>query len=273
MRAKLGALLVIAMMTTSCELLQQVVDAQATAGMLPGVTYEAADLVEAPSRSAMSAWMCPRVLVDGGFSASVAQVACLPLGFAPPSTSLRVSFDLRFKVANPNNFPIPVAQLLIAAKVFPGAGAQTLGAVCVQFCQPGQAGCTGQPEPGACAANGQDIRSAEDFRRAAANLLFATGIQALGGQQPTFDMPQVMSGQELTLVARFSFGPEALLAILQKVAKQSLSQLQSGKKVVFSIPYDIEGSIWFDVGSLGRVAVGYGPATGTWVLPDQALVL
>jgi hypothetical protein len=85
-------------------------------------------------------------------------------------------------------------------------------------------------------------------------------------------MPQVMSGEELTLVARFSFGPEALLAILQKVAKQSLSQLQSGKKVVFSIPYDIEGSVWFDVGSLGRVAVGYGPVSGTWVLPDQALV-
>lgn len=40
----------------------------------------------------------------------------------------------------------------------------------------------------------------------------------------------------------------------------------------FTIPYRIEGTVWLDVGSLGRVAIGLGPAEGSWTIPASALM-
>ena len=183
---------------------------------------------------------------------------------------MEVAFDLRFKVANPNQVPIPLAEVLTAATVFPGAASQRLGAVCVQLCPPGAA-CSGAPVPGTCQASSRDIRSASDFQNAAANMLLAGGIAAATGQPLSFVAPQVSAAAELEVVVRFSFGPEQLLATLRQLAEQSVAELKTGREVTFSIPFRLEGTVWFDVGSLGRLAAGYGPIDGTWVLPVAGL--
>jgi hypothetical protein len=54
---------------------------------------------------------------------------------------------------------------------------------------------------------------------------------------------------------------------MRELAVQSVGELRSGRRISFAIPYRLEGTVWFDVGSLGRVAVGFGPAQGTWILP------
>jgi hypothetical protein len=238
-------------------------DAISTA-RLPTVIYDSATLVEAPGKAALAAWYCPQI--------TGVPLACLAaFGPPPPTEQLRVSFDLRFRVHNPNAFPIPLAELLTAVTVFPQAGNQRLGAACVQLCGTDASACSGTPGAQACQAKAGDLRTARDLVEAAGKWVVSSGVTALAGGQPSFQMPQVNSEAEIPVRARFSFGPEALLEVMRQVAQQSAQQLQMGQQPNFAIPYRLQGAAWLDVGSLGRVEVDFGPATGTWTLPAQAL--
>jgi hypothetical protein len=179
---------------------------------------------------------------------------------------MTVSFDLLFRVANPNKVPVPLASVLTAATLYPGVTNQRLGAVCVQLCPEGQP-CTGQAAPDACKASSRDVRSLQDFAGAAGNFLFATGIAAATGQPINFTAPKVSSAANLDVKVRFSFGANELLAVMRQLAVQSVNQLKTGNKPNFTIPYQLEGTVWFDLGSFGRAAVGFGPASGVWNLP------
>ncbi len=80
-----------------------------------------------------------------------------------------------------------------------------------------------------------------------------------------------MQDGEVNIEARFAFGADPMLATLQQLALQSVDQFSNFDYPTFTIPYRIEGTIWFDAGSLGRVAVGFGPTEGTWTLPTSML--
>lgn len=265
-----AALVLLLPMLFSCEALQQAAGQLQTieAPRMPTVTYKDATLVETPSKGQMAAYYCPQVVGIPG-----ASYLCQGFFGAPLSAQqMRVSFDLRFSVANPNHFPIPVAELLTGATVFPDKASTGLGAACVSFCGADQPGCTGQPGPGSCVSHRGDIKSLQDFQNATANLLIATGVQAALGGKPTFQMPQVVQDGEVVVTARFTFGPEALLQVLRQIASQAVDQLSAGKSIDWTIPYRLEGTTWLDVGSLGRVELGWGPAAGTWQIPQQALI-
>lgn len=266
-------------MLASCEVLQDIAEAeleqqsQVLQPLLPTVNYEGATLVQAPSQAQMAAYYCPQVVPDPLGIPGAAAVACdTAFGAPPPLEQMRVGFDLRFKISNPNQFPVPVAELLTAATVFPDKTQQSLGAVCVAFCGASQPNCNGEPGPDACRPKESDIKSIEDFRHAAANLLIAKGIRVLSGEEPSFKMPSVVEDSELTMTMRFSFGPQALLGVMKEVAKQSISQLENGQAIQFLIPYSLQGTVFVDVGELGRAAVAFGPATGTWEIPKTALI-
>src|SRR4030095_10639820 len=87
-----------------------------------------------------------------------------------------------------------------------------------------------------------------------------------------FSAPKVLPGSSVDVVARFSMAPEALLPILEQLARQSVNQLRAGRELSFAVPYNLQGTIFADAGSLGRVAAGFGPANGEWVLPAQRLL-
>jgi hypothetical protein len=246
--------------------------AQAVKPLLPKVTYQDATLVQAPSRQLMAAYFCPQLVPDPFGVPGVAALACRQAFGPPPSPQqMAVSFDLRFLVDNPNHFPIPVAEMLTAATVFPAHTNTALGAACVVFCGANQPGCTGHPGPNSCKASSHDIHSLQDFQNSAVNFLIASGIHALAGQKPSFVMPQVVSDGHVQLTARFTFGPDALLASLREVARQAITQFKAGQQVQFEIPYRLVGTVWFDVGSLGRAAVAFGPADGKWLIPVSSL--
>ena len=232
---------------------------------LPTVSYEGAALSQSPSQRTMAAYYCPRVVPDP-------LGLCESFGAAPASQEMTVAFDLQFKLHNPNAFPIPVAEMLTAVTLFPGDTSQTLGASCVVFCSAGDPSCTGQPGPESCKATSGDIRSIEDFGAAAANLLLASGVALAQGETPGFAMPRVVQDGDANIQARFAFGVDPLLAALQRLAEQSVEQLAAFQVApTFTIPYRIEGTVWLDVGSLGRVAIGLGPAEGSWTIPASAL--
>jgi hypothetical protein len=235
----------------------------------PRVTFTGATLARAPAQVLLAAYYCPEV-VSVPFGG--AQLLCAGFfGSRPPASAMTVAFDLHFTIENPNNIPIPLASILTAATVFPAATNQRLGAACVQLCAPGQA-CSGQAPPGACQASSRDVRSLDDFASAAANMLISAGVAAATGQPLTFTAPQVSAASRIDVVVRFSFGPDQLLATLRQLAIQSASELKMGRQISFNIPYRIEGTVFFDAGSFGRIAVGYGPLAGSWVLPVQGLI-
>jgi hypothetical protein len=236
----------------------------------PTVTFAGATLARAPSQRQLAAYYCPEVV-----SVPFGGAGMLCSGFfggRPSPAEMTVAFDLRFRIANPNNIPVPMASVLTAVTVFPSGINQSLGATCAQLCAEGQPGCTGQAAPGACDASSRDVRSLRDFTNAAVNLIIAGGIAAAEGRPPSFVAPHLAAASQIDVVVRYSFGPEQLLAILRQLAQQSVSELKMGRAITFSIPYRAEGTVFFDAGSIGRIAVGYGPITGTWVLPTAGLL-
>ena len=140
----------------SCEVLTQIADEELSkqvekvAPQLPTVTHQGANLVQSPSKMQMAAYYCPEVVPDPFGVPGSAALACEAAFGPPPSVAqMRVGFDLQFKVNNPNEFPIPVAELLTAATVFPAKTNQSLGAVCVAFCGADQPGCVRPDHSGA----------------------------------------------------------------------------------------------------------------------------
>jgi hypothetical protein len=236
----------------------------------PSVTFAGATLVRAPSTRELAAHYCPE-LVSAPLGA--APFLCRQaFGPPPPPEAMMVSFDLRFHVSNPNQVPLPLASALVATTLFPATSGEKLGAVCVALCADGAAGCTGAPPPGACEASSRDVRSLGDFvDKSLPQLLIANGIALANGGPPSFTLPPITASSQADVTVRYSFGPEQLLAVMRDLAAQSVGELKAGRAPTFTIPYRLEGTVWFDAGSIGRIAVGWGPAEGTWTLPTQGL--
>jgi hypothetical protein len=237
----------------------------------PKVTFAGATLVQAPSSRAYAAYYCPD-LINAPFGTS--GLVCQQFfGPRPPASAMQVAFDLHFHIANPNQVPVPLASALAAATVFPTAGNEKLGALCISLCPPDVAGCAGGPATGACEASSRDVRSMADFvDKSLPALLISTGVALANGQTPSFTLPPITAASEIDVTVRYAFGPEQLLAILRDLAAQSVNELKKGQLPTFTIPYRLEGTVFFDAGSLGRFAVGWGPVTGTWQLPVEGLV-
>jgi len=226
-----------------------------------------ASLVQAPSQRDLNAYYCPRVLREHGLGAG-ADLACgAAFGSPPAEQAMQVAFDLRFNVANPNQIPLPLSEILTAITAFPNAANQALGAVCLRLCAPGDARCRGGADPTACRSAPGDIRTLNDFPQALANFLVAEGVAAASGQPVGFTAPQVLAGSSLDVTARLALVPEGLLPVLEQLARQSFDQLRAGQRVTFAIPYQLQGTVFGDAGSLGRVAAGFGPVAGDWALP------
>jgi len=239
----------------------------------PSIVYQGATLVQAPAQRKLAAYYCPDVVQSPfGFKGGSTVICQGFFGARPAPLEMEVAFDLAFKVKNPNKIPLPLGDVLTAITAFPSATNQRLGAACVHLCAPGQAGCTPATNANTCQASSHDVRSRSDFETAAVDLIVSKGIAAAMGQPLTFTAPQISAASELDVIVRFSFGPEPLLATLRQLAFQSIHELEAGRPISFTIPFNVEGTIWFDAGSFGRLEVGYGPVAGTFVLPVQDLV-
>lgn len=228
----------------------------------PQITFTGATLVSTPSRQQLAAFYCPDLVsVPLGGAALLCQGL---FGPRPSAESMAIAFDARFRIQNPNELPLPLASLLAAVTVYPGAGNQQTGATCVQLCPGGEATCAGQDPATACQASSRDIRSLSDFANAAAGLMVSNGLAAAAGETPSFRAPTVAAAGELEVVARFTLAPAQILRVMRQLAEQSAGELKQGRAPSFAIPYQLEGTIWFDAGSFGRVAIPWGPATGVW---------
>lgn len=234
----------------------------------PQVTLDEVELVSTPSQQMLRAYACPRVLEDrAGLGAGAALVCRQFFGPPPAPEAMKIGFDLHFDVANPNRVPLPLASLLTAVRVFPGQAGGELGATCVRLCAPDDAACAGDEQQDPCRAGATDVTDAQDVRRALGHMLIDEGIRLAAGGELEAALPRVSAGDSLALVARFALDPEAVLPIIEQLARQSLDEFQAGKPVTFALPYTVQGTLFADGGAFGRLAAPYGPLDGTFELP------
>ena len=236
----------------------------------PVLTFQRVDLARAPSAAQLAAYYCPDLVSAplGG-----AALLCQGLfGARPDPATMAVDFDVSFKVTNPNQVPLPLSSLLAAVTVFPAASNQKLGAACVSFCPAETPNCAAAgSSPTACQASSHDVHSLADYAAAAAPLLIVSGLKGAAGQIPSLLAPKLAPAGDLRVVARMSLQPSELLATMRQLAAQSVDDLKRGQAPTFAVPYRLEGTVWFDAGAVGRVAVNWGPTEGTFALPVQGM--
>ncbi len=264
----------------------------------PTALYRGLTLMDRPTNDQLGAWFCLELIPDPVIFSK--QDGCEAVGFdlAPAKEDLKFSFDVVFDLGNPNTFPVPMVELLLALEVFQGADQAELGAVCVSFCDPEAGTCPEQGEE-ACRPADQEIRSLEDFvpttdqlieiaRKAITGELFedenlqfryidGRGETACGAEEPPQDRNceattndagescWVCDG-ELEAHIRFDLGIDATLEVLGVVAEDSVTELLQGNEPSFDIPYSALGTVFFDVPVLGRFGIEFGPVEGTFSL-------
>ncbi len=274
MEPLLGVALAAALVLTQpgCEVLNAVVAASEQAGMqapalvAPTVTTTGPTLRQRPGLQSLGAYYCPKMLGN-----QIGTIGCtLALGAAPPKSSLRFDFALGVGIANPNNVPVPALDVLVALTLYPDdANATALGATCISLCTADNPGCTGAPRLDACTVTAGTVKTVEDFVGALPKLI--DGI-ASGKALQELEKSSIPAGGDVQLDLVFSLGLDPALTVLQRTAMTWLELYVQGKELAVDVPVRVEGSVFFDVPGLGRIAVDWGPLAGTWRLDAKALL-
>ena len=236
---------------------------------LPSVEYQDTELTSPPKASKLASYFCKDML-----GSTIYTYVCKDVfGTAPKKKNMKFNFLMTFNLENPNAFPIPLVEMLLALDVFQGKNNSELSAICVSFCDPDAGVEECDPADAACEADEGDIKSIEDFNPTTEDLIgLATDIgeAVLDGELPEdlqFKVIPAASKEEPGVTeARINFqlNIDTMLKILKVVAKESIGAIEDGKAPDFSIPYAVNGTLFFDIPRLGRVAIDFGPFDGVW---------
>jgi hypothetical protein len=278
---------------------------------VPTAGLSRVDLVDSPTIDNMFAWSC---YAFGGTSAS-----CGLLGFdsQPGDKKMNFSFDLVFDMYNPNKaFPIPLVELLLGITVY---DEESLGVVCVSFCDPEAEDCdpTNQAED-ACQTGDDTIDSFDDLVPTVDDLVeIGTDVLEDGvlDENLAFRVIPAWSAQEcqpkdttcteeevdgqlqmccggdcvdldlgcsvgkndagktcalceghMEAHVQFDFQVDTFLSVLDDLFVDAFDALLGGGNFQFVIPYTVDGTLFFDVPTLGTAVVPFGPFDESWTL-------
>jgi hypothetical protein len=224
---------------------------------IPEITVSQVVLESRPSDQRLAAYFCTQ-LTGGG----LAGLACRVFGDIPGKNDLQFTFRVELAAKNPSPAPMPVVAAMIAFTAYPeSTGGQNLGSVCVQMCEDPNA-CPQAAD--ACNSTDPQIHGINDFASAAAGFLISTALN--GGPRESLRMPMVPAGGTLKFVAGLSLNVDQMLALIQRVAGDTLAQVKSGKMPTFIIPWAVEGSAWVTFQGFGRIGAAFPRQTGSWNL-------
>lgn len=225
--------------------------------LAPEVEVGTLQLRHSPSIGMLAAYYCPKISSD-----PVVQVTCrVALGPPPVKSQLAFEFGIVLNLHNPNDIPVPTADVLLGLTLFEGGQAEALGAICISLCGTDNPNCDGTPRPGACQARQDDIFTIEDFIAAIPGLIhdIATGQAAEELSNST-----ILAGGTISLDLAFVLGIDQALSVMQKTAKAYVETELDGGDGSLDIPVAAEGTVFFDLPVLGRLGVGYGPFQTMW---------
>jgi hypothetical protein len=109
-----------------------------------------------------------------------------------------------------------------------------------------------------------EIRDMRDFANAATGFLIATAV----GERKLSDLRirTVPPNERLKMVVRLGLDPTQMVGLIRQYARAEIDRIKEGRIPELRIPYQIEGTTWVSVESLGRLASSFGPTTGEWQL-------
>jgi hypothetical protein len=223
----------------------------------PAVTVGTLQMRHGPSLNELAAYYCPLVISD-----SWVRLGCaVALGSPPPRNALTFEFGITLEIHNPNDFPVPAADVLLGLTLFDGLDAEAVGAICISLCGQDDPECTGAPRPGACEAQAGDILTLDDFVAALPGLIadIASGRAAEELRNST-----ILAGGNITLDLSFLLGVDQALSVFQKTAFNYVDALLEGRDATLSVPVSAAGTVFFRLPVLGRIGVGYGPFASRW---------
>ena len=215
----------------------------------PKVRIASVRMADMPSSRSLASYYCGQYLG--------------PLGPVPQASDINFAFDVELELANSSKVPLPLVQTLFAFTAFPEAqDAQNLGTVCLSFCEDPN-NC--RQDANACRSNEPEIRDIRDFANAATGFLISTAL----GERKFSDLRvrTVPPNDKMKMVVRLGLDPIQMVGLIRQLGQGELSRIKKGEIPEFNIPYEIEGTAWVAVESLGRLATGFGPAAGQWRLP------
>lgn len=229
----------------------------ATPELAPEVRVGALELRHGPSIGELAAYYCPKVIDD-----QIVALGCaIALGSPPPKAHLAFEFGITLNIHNPNDIPVPTADVLLALNLFEGRESEALGAICVSLCGTDNPECDGSPRPGACELRQDDILTIDDFIRAIPGLIADI---ASGEAEEELKKSVLLAGGDISLNLAFILGIDQALNVFQKTAKAYVEAELNGGTGSLAIPVSASGTVFFDLPVLGRLGVGYGPFGTTW---------
>ena len=240
------------------QLLQQLENGPiATSELAPTVNVGALELREEPALEDLGAYYCPKVIDDP----LVALGCAVTLGSPPPKSALVFEFGVVVNVHNPNDIPVPALDVLLALTLFDDAQAEALGAICVSLCGTDDPSCDGTPRPGACEAQGDDLRTLDDFIARIPGLIadLASGQAAEELRKST-----IAAGGDISLDLGFVLGVDQALTVFEKTALAYVQDLLAGRSATLTVPVRADGTIYFQLPVLGRIGVDFGPYRSSW---------
>lgn len=234
--------------------------------LLPSAELRSVELTERPSYEQLGAYYCHdfaggNILLVGGCE--------LAFGAAPARADLRFGFTTTFELANDNDFPIPLLEMLLGLDVFEGTAQAALGAVCVSFCEDPEAGCTPPADP--CAPADNDVDGLEDLVPTIDDLIDVAigainGEDVIGEFDHNLGLRYIPAKGATETAVRFELDLDAMLGLVGELLDQSSDEILRGESPTFDIPFSARGSLFFELPVLGRNALGYGPLDGKWSL-------
>jgi hypothetical protein len=65
---------------------------------------------------------------------------------------------------------------------------------------------------------------------------------------------------------QFDFNIDVFLGLMETLVVDAANDFLSGRNVKLKIPYTMDGTLFFDIPTLGRKALGFGPWDDDWKL-------
>jgi len=216
----------------------------------PEVRVAEVRLADAPTNGELAAYYCAQI---------APAFVCRVFGPVRRAEEMRFVFDVALEIENRNAVPLPVVSALFAFTAYPDEDERSLGTACVQLC--GEC----EPDADACRSETPEIRDVDDFANAATGFL----IDVARGERRFEDLRvrTVPAGDRIRLVTQLELDAEQTVALVRRMARETVEQVRRGEEATFAIPYRLEGSVWVEVESFGRFAATFPPHDGEWELP------
>jgi len=221
----------------------------------PGAEFVGIDLVERPSARELARWGCFEYL--GKTACKLANLNNVA------DKDLLFSFDIVFDLSNNNEkIPIPLVEILLATTVFED---ENLGAVCISFCDPESEECKSETNAeGACDAEGaEEIKSAADIVPTVDELQELASDVA-SGDFDNSEFRTIPAKGNIEAHIQFDFNIDTMLGLMEHILLDLGEDIISGRSLGVTIPYSMDGTLFFNIPSMGRHAIGFGPVEDKW---------